>query len=46
MRYQKILGDRLQARDADGQVVEARLACDILNRTAELGMSVSNAVLM
>jgi hypothetical protein len=46
MRYKKILGDRLHARDADGQSVEARLACNILNRMFELGMPVSYAVRM
>ena len=46
MRYEKILGDRLHARDADGQSVEARLACNILNRMTQLGMPVSYAVRM
>ncbi|MFT7535153.1 MAG: hypothetical protein ACI85K_001104 [Hyphomicrobiaceae bacterium] len=46
MRYKKILGDRLHARDADGQLVEARLACNILNRMTELGMPASHAVRM
>ena len=46
MRYRKILGDRLQARDTDGQSVEARLACNILNRMTELGMPASYAVRM
>ncbi|MGK0521648.1 MAG: hypothetical protein ACJAUC_004365, partial [Planctomycetota bacterium] len=43
-RYKKILGDRLHARDGDAQVVEARLACNILNRMTELGMPASYAV--
>jgi hypothetical protein len=43
---QKILGDRLHARDADGQSVEARLACSILNRMTELGMPASYVVRM
>ncbi|MFT4513336.1 MAG: alkylhydroperoxidase family enzyme [Planctomycetota bacterium] len=43
-RYKRNLGDRLRARDADAQVVEARLACNIFNRMAELGMSASFAV--
>tara|TARA_R110002073_G_scaffold298172_1_gene464735 strand:+ start:2999 stop:3253 length:255 start_codon:yes stop_codon:yes gene_type:complete len=30
-------GDRMHARDADAPVVAARLACNILNRMAELG---------
>jgi hypothetical protein len=46
MRYKTILGDRLHARDADAQAVEARLACNILNRMAELGMPASYAVRM
>jgi hypothetical protein len=46
MRYQRILGDRLHARDGEAQVVEARLACNILNRMGELGMPVSYAVRM
>ena len=45
-RYKKILGDRLHARDADAQVVDARLACNILNRMAELGMPASYAIRM
>jgi hypothetical protein len=36
MRYKLMLGDRLRARDADAQVAEARLACNILNRRTEL----------
>ena len=44
MRFKRILGDRLHARDADGQSVEARLACNILNRMTELGMPESAAV--
>jgi len=46
MRYKLILGDQLHARDADGQSVEARLACNILNRMTELGMPASYAVRM
>jgi hypothetical protein len=42
----RILGDRLLARDADAQSVEARLACSILNRMTELGMPASFAVRM
>ncbi|MFT6082965.1 MAG: hypothetical protein ACJAYX_003140 [Planctomycetota bacterium] len=45
-RYKRILGDRLHSRDADAQVVEARLACNILNRMVELGMPASYAVRM
>jgi hypothetical protein len=43
-RYKQILGDRLHARDAYAQSVEARLACNILNRMVELGMPASYAV--
>ncbi|MGK0265360.1 MAG: hypothetical protein ACI8UD_004023, partial [Planctomycetota bacterium] len=46
MRYKRMLGDRLHAREADGQSVEARLACNILNRMTELGMPASYAVRM
>jgi hypothetical protein len=46
MRYKRILGDRLHSRDADAQAVEARFACNILNRMAELGMPASYAVRM
>ncbi|MGK0155929.1 MAG: hypothetical protein ACI9SE_002896 [Neolewinella sp.] len=46
MRFKRIFGDRLHARDADGQSVEARLACNILNRMTELGLPVSYAVRM
>ncbi len=43
-RYKTILGGRLRARDAAAQVVEARIACDILNRMTELGKPESYAV--
>jgi hypothetical protein len=46
MRCKLMLGDRLYARDADEQAVEARLACNILNRMTELGMPASYAVRM
>ncbi|MFT6082026.1 MAG: hypothetical protein ACJAQZ_004102 [Planctomycetota bacterium] len=45
-RYESILGDRLHARDADAQSIEARLACNILNRMTKLRMSASYAVRM
>jgi hypothetical protein len=45
-RYKRILGDRLHARDSGAQSVETRLACDMLNRTFQLGMSASYAVKM
>tara|TARA_R110002096_G_scaffold40961_7_gene111183 strand:+ start:1673 stop:1813 length:141 start_codon:yes stop_codon:yes gene_type:complete len=41
-----VLGDRLHARDGDAQVVEARIACSILNRMSERGMQDSYAVRM
>ena len=43
-RYKTILGGRLRARDPAGQVVEARVACNILNRMTELGRPESFAV--
>jgi IS5 family transposase len=43
-RYKTILGGRLRARDPAAQVVEARVACDILNRMTELGTPESFAV--
>jgi hypothetical protein len=46
MRYKRMLGDRLHSRDADAQAVEARFACNILNRMAELGMPASYEVRM
>jgi hypothetical protein len=46
MRYRLMLGDRLHARDADAQSVEARLACNILNRMADLAVPASYAVRM
>ena len=39
-----ILGGSLRARDRDAQEVEARMACTILNRMAELGMPASCAI--
>jgi hypothetical protein len=43
-RYKTILGGRLRARDPAAQVVEACVACDILNRMTELGTPESFAV--
>ena len=43
-RYKRMLGDDLRSRGADAQVVEARLACNILNRMIELGRPRSYAV--
>jgi hypothetical protein len=36
-RYKTIIGDRLRARSESGRRVEARIACDVLNRMTELG---------
>ena len=36
-RYKTIVGDRIRARSEPGRKVEARIACDILNRMTELG---------
>lgn len=36
-RYKRLLGSRLRARDPDGQQIEARLSCNILNRMTALG---------
>ena len=36
-RFKTILGDRMRSRGAEAQTVEARLACNILNRMTELG---------
>ncbi len=43
-RYKTILGGSLRARDPAGQVVEARVACNILNQMTELGRPESFAV--
>ena len=43
-RYKRIIGDGLRARSAGGQVVEARLACNILNRMIALGRAASFAI--
>jgi hypothetical protein len=42
-RYKQILGGKLHARHAKAQVVEAALACRILNRMSELWLPVSVA---
>ncbi len=39
-----IIGDRMRARGADAQFVEARLACNMLNRMTELGRPESYAI--
>ncbi len=43
-RYKSIIGDRIRARSSDAQAVEARLACNILNRMFELGRPTSVAI--
>ena len=43
-RYKTTFGDRLRARHRDGQAVEARVACEILNRMTDLGRPESYAV--
>ena len=43
-RYKTILGGRLRARTASAQAVEARVACQVLNRMTELGRPNSFAV--
>ncbi|MCP5067636.1 MAG: IS5 family transposase [bacterium] len=43
-RYKTIIGDRLRARGEAGRKVEARIACEILNRMTELGRPESVAI--
>ena len=43
-RYKTIFGGRFRARAPAGQVVEARVACNILNEMTELGRPESFAV--
>lgn len=43
-RYKRLLGGRLRARDAVGRRVEARLACNILNRMLEFGAARSCSI--
>ena len=43
-RYKTIIGGSLRARGRDAQVVEARLACNILNRLMENGRPASVAI--
>jgi hypothetical protein len=43
-RYKSILGDRLRARHPQSQEAEALIACNTLNRMAELGRPVSFAI--
>ncbi len=43
-RYKTIIGDGLRARSRGGRMVEARLACSVLNRMTELGRPESTAI--
>jgi hypothetical protein len=43
-RYKSIIGDRLRARHPRSQEAEAVIACNILNRMAELGRPQSFAM--
>ena len=43
-RYKRILGGRLRAYDAESQEREALIACNVLNRMAELGMPESYSI--
>jgi hypothetical protein len=40
-RYKTIIGQRLHARTLSNQQTEAKIACNVLNRIASLGMPVS-----
>ncbi len=42
--YKTIIGNRLRARSEAGRMVEARIACDILNRVTALGRPESVAI--
>lgn len=43
-RYKTILGDRLQSRTFERQIIEAKLSCKILNKMTLIGMPVSKKV--
>ena len=43
-RYKSIVGDRLRARHPKSQEAEAVIACNILNRMAEIGQPESFAI--
>jgi hypothetical protein len=43
-RFKTIIGDRMRARGPDAQKVEARIACNMLNRMTELGRPKSFAI--
>jgi hypothetical protein len=40
-RYKAVIGRRLHARTLSNQKTEAKIACNILNRMARLGMPIS-----
>ncbi len=43
-RYKAIIGDRLRARHSKAQKAEALIACNILNRSANVGRPESYAI--
>ena len=43
-RYKQILGGRLRALSLAGQKTEALVACNVLNRMAEMGRPASQAM--
>lgn len=43
-KYSDLFGDHMQSRNADSQAVEARLACNMLNRMTDLGRPKSYAI--
>jgi hypothetical protein len=43
-RYKTIISDKLRARHPESQTAEATIACNVLNRMAELGMPKSIAI--
>jgi hypothetical protein len=45
-RYKRVVGRRLRARTGQGQNMEVRVGCDVLNRMASLGMPESVAVVI
>ncbi len=43
-RYKTIIGSSLRARQPDGQQAEVRIACNVLNRMAQLGRPASYSI--
>jgi hypothetical protein len=43
-RDKTIIGDRLRARSEPGRKIETRIACNVLNRMAQLGRPESVAI--